>query len=139
MPEICRFYGIIIAMFGDDHNPPHFHVRYGSFKASITIDRGIVTGQLPRNVLNKVFSWLDAHYDELMDNWKRLQEGGVPHSIEPLKYNTLNTNKSPFNLSINWKSQNQSNIQNYNNTDGRGSELSTPMENSSRKRSSKTR
>ena len=85
MPEIFRVYGIVIAMFGDDHNPPHFHVRYGSYKASITIDKGIVTGQLPRNVLTKVFSWLDVHYDELMDNWKRLQEGGIPHSIEPLK------------------------------------------------------
>ena len=85
MPEICRFYGIVIAMFGDDHNPPHFHVRYGSYKASITIDKGIVTGQLPRNVLNKVFLWLDAHYDELMDNWNRLKEGDVPLQIEPLK------------------------------------------------------
>lgn len=27
MPEISRFYGIIIAMFWDDHNPPHFHAR----------------------------------------------------------------------------------------------------------------
>ena len=85
MPEISRFYGIVIAMFGDDHNPPHFHVRYGSYKASIIIDKGVVTGQLPRNVLNKVFAWLDAHYDELMDNWNRLKEGDVPHSIEPLK------------------------------------------------------
>lgn len=85
MPEICRFYGIVIAMFGDDHNPPHFHVRYGSYKASITIDKGIVTGQLPRNVLNKVFLWLDAHYDELMDNWNRLKEGDLPLQIEPLK------------------------------------------------------
>ena len=85
MPEICRFYGIVIAMFGDDHNPPHFHVRYGSYKASITIDKGIVTGQLPRNVLNKVFLLLDAHYDELMDNWNRLKEGDLPLQIEPLK------------------------------------------------------
>ena len=63
-----------------------------------------------------------------------IQNSKNENSIEPLKYNTLNTNKSPFNLSINWKSQKQSNIQNYNNTDGSGSELSTPMENSSRKR-----
>ncbi len=85
MPEISRFYGIVIAMFGDGHNPPHFHVRYGSYKASISIDKGIVTGQLPRNVLNKVFAWLDAHHDELMDNWNRLLKGEVPLSIEPLK------------------------------------------------------
>lgn len=28
MPEISRFYGIIIRMFYNDHNPPHFHVIY---------------------------------------------------------------------------------------------------------------
>ncbi|MDD6002759.1 MAG: DUF4160 domain-containing protein [Bacteroidales bacterium] len=85
MPEICRFFGIVIAMFGDDHNPPHFHVRYGSFRASITINKGIVTGQLPRNVLNKVFLWLDTHHDELMENWRRLQNNEELLPIEPLK------------------------------------------------------
>ena len=38
MPEISRFFGIIIAMFWDEHNPPHFHARYGQFKATIDID-----------------------------------------------------------------------------------------------------
>ena len=37
MPEICRFYGIIIAMFYDEHNPPHFHARYGEYKMSVDI------------------------------------------------------------------------------------------------------
>ncbi len=85
MPEICRFFGIIIAMFGDDHNPPHFHVRYGDYRATITIDKGIVQGQLPRRVLNNVFVWMDEHYDELMANWARLQNGEAPLPIEPLK------------------------------------------------------
>lgn len=47
MPELCRFLGIIIAMFGDDHNPPHFHVRYGDFEAIITIRDGVVKGEMP--------------------------------------------------------------------------------------------
>ena len=85
MPEICRFFGIIIAMFGDDHNPPHFHVRYSDYRATITIDKGIVQGQLPRRVLNNVFVWMDEHYDELMANWARLQNGEAPLPIEPLK------------------------------------------------------
>lgn len=38
MPELCRFFGIIITMFYDDHAPPHFHVRYGEHKAIMTID-----------------------------------------------------------------------------------------------------
>ena len=38
MPEISRFYGIIIAMFFDDHNPPHFHARYAGEKVAIEIE-----------------------------------------------------------------------------------------------------
>ena len=85
MPEISRFFGIIVMMFADDHNPPHFHVRYGSNRATITIDKGIVQGQLSRKELNRVFEWLDLHYDELMDNWNRLKRGEEPLPIEPLK------------------------------------------------------
>lgn len=85
MPEICRFFGIIITMFADDHNPPHFHIRYGNYKATITIDKGIVTGQMPRNALNRVFRWLDLHRDELMENWKRLQNGEQAEKINPLR------------------------------------------------------
>ena len=47
MPEISRFYGLIILMNFKDHNPPHFHVWYGDFKAIVTIDDGIVKGEMP--------------------------------------------------------------------------------------------
>lgn len=85
MPELCRFYGIIIAMFGDDHNPPHFHVRYGDYEAIITIQDGIVKGELPKKVLKDVFRWMELHNDELEENWKRLQEGKDIIKIAPLK------------------------------------------------------
>lgn len=85
MPEICRFYGLVIAMFADDHNPPHFHVRYGSYRASITIDKGLVTGQLPRRALNKVFVWMDEHREELLENWRRIQNDEELIAIEPLQ------------------------------------------------------
>ena len=85
MPEISRFFGIIIAMFGDDHNPPHFHVRYGDYRCTITIDKGVVKGQLPRKALKKVFEWMDEHHDELMANWARLQAGEEALPIDPLK------------------------------------------------------
>lgn len=85
MPEISRFYGIIIAMFADDHNPPHFHVRYGDYEAIVTIKEGIVKGQLPRKVLKAVFAWMDLHQKELTENWKRLQEGQDAKKISPLK------------------------------------------------------
>jgi hypothetical protein len=38
MPESCRFYGIIIRMYYDDHNPPHFHAFYGDDEAWININ-----------------------------------------------------------------------------------------------------
>lgn len=91
MPELCRFLGIIIAMFGDDHNPPHFHVRYGvhvrygDFEAIITIRDGVVKGEMPRKVLRDVFTWMELHQDELDMNWQRLQEGKDVIKIEPLK------------------------------------------------------
>lgn len=52
MPEISRFFGIIIAMFYDDHNPPHFHARYGNYKAAVKIDDfTVLQGELPQERL----------------------------------------------------------------------------------------
>jgi hypothetical protein len=85
MPEISSFYGIVITMLFNDHNPPHFHVRYGEYRAQITIQDGIVEGVLPRRALNMVFEWLDLHRDELMDNWRRIENRKAIERIEPLK------------------------------------------------------
>ena len=85
MPEISRFYGIIIGMFFNEHNPPHFHVKYEEYKAEITIKDGIVTGKLPRRALNLVFEWLDLHRDDLLENWKRGENRERFIKIEPLK------------------------------------------------------
>ena len=51
MPEISRFLGIIIRMYFKDHNPPHFHVNYEKYEASINInDFGIIDGNLPPRI-----------------------------------------------------------------------------------------
>ena len=85
MPEICRFYGIIIQMFFNDHNPPHFHIVYGDFKAIINIQDEIVEGFMPKRALKLVFEWMDLHKLELLDNWELAQNGELPKKIEPLK------------------------------------------------------
>lgn len=85
MPEISRFYGIIIYMYMNEHNPPHFHVWYEDYKAIITIKDGIITGSLPRRALNLVYEWLDLHQDELLENWRRLSNYESPVRIDPLK------------------------------------------------------
>lgn len=86
MPEICRFYGIIIAMFFDDHNPPHFHARYGGNNAVIDINNlSVLEGNIPPRALNMVIEWAKSHQDELLKDWELAKNRQNPEKIEPLK------------------------------------------------------
>ena len=85
MPEISRFYGVIILMFIDDHNPPHIHVRYAGRRTSINIDNKEVKGDLPKRYLKIVFEWMDEHHDELIENWNRLKNMQDPNPIAPFE------------------------------------------------------
>lgn len=72
MPELSRFYGIIITMNYRDHQPPHFHARYTHFEAEIGIRDGIIkAGQLPPKAKKLVEEWRLLHRKELMENWQR--------------------------------------------------------------------
>ena len=84
MPEISNFYGIVITMYFPEHNPPHFHVRYNEYRASIDIQTGKVTGEMPRRALKLVYDWLDLHKEELLENWYKLEKGASPSKIQPL-------------------------------------------------------
>lgn len=84
MPELCRFYGIIIKMYFGDHAPPHFHVEYQEYEAIVNIETGEITGRLSRRALRLVYEWLDLHKDELMANWERSQERKPLKKIKPL-------------------------------------------------------
>jgi hypothetical protein len=69
MPEISRFFGIVIKMFFDDHNPPHFHAEYGERRATIDIrNLSVFSGQLPPRALGLVIKWANLHQQELLDN-----------------------------------------------------------------------
>jgi len=85
MPELCRFYGIVVRMFYDDHNPPHFHIEYQDYKALVEIDSGVVKGEMPRRALKLVYEWLDLHKDELLNNWETMNDTGDYDKIDPLK------------------------------------------------------
>ena len=86
MPEICRFYGIIIAMFYDEHNPPHFHARYADCKVSIDIHSlSVLEGTFPPRALGMVIEWASLHQKELLDNWNKARQQKAPNKIEPLK------------------------------------------------------
>ena len=85
MPEISRFYGIIIAMFFDDHNPPHFHARYAGKKVAIEIESlRILEGSLPPRALGLVIEWASQHKVALRDNWELTKKNLQPQKIEPL-------------------------------------------------------
>ena len=71
-------------MYLADHNPPHFHVRYNEYHATVAIQTGRVTGQMPRRALHLVFEWLDQHKEELMSNWERMENGETLVEINPL-------------------------------------------------------
>jgi hypothetical protein len=62
VPEISRFLGIIIAMYYKEHNPPHFHVRYNEYKATISIQNlALLDGKLPPKVLGLVIEWASIY------------------------------------------------------------------------------
>ncbi|HOJ71903.1 MAG TPA: DUF4160 domain-containing protein [Syntrophorhabdaceae bacterium] len=86
MPEISRFFGIVIIMYYDDHNPPHFHARYGNYSIVIRIeDFAILEGYLPPRALGLVIEWADIHKNELLKNWQLSKEHKPLFPIEPLK------------------------------------------------------
>ena len=84
MPEISRFFGVVIRMLANDHAPPHFHAEYGEYEVTISIREGIVTGRFPARALRFVLEWRDLHQDALLANWERLRAGELPTPIEPL-------------------------------------------------------
>ena len=89
MPEISRFFGIIIRMFvevGTPHHTPHFHAYYQEHVGIFSIDPvELMAGDLPRRQRRFVEAWAELHQDELEADWSTLQDGRVPEPIEPLK------------------------------------------------------
>ena len=85
MPEICRFFGIIIFLYWKDHNPPHIHFTYGDYECSISVLDLIVDGQAPAKVIAKVNEWINLHEAEILSLWEKAQKGEKIDKIEPLK------------------------------------------------------
>jgi hypothetical protein len=85
MPRISQFFGLVITMYYNDHNPPHFHVRYAENEASVIIETlEILAGRLPRRALAMVLEWAALHRAELQANWERAREGQPLERIVPL-------------------------------------------------------
>jgi hypothetical protein len=81
MPEICRFLGIVISMYFNEHNPPHFHVRYNDYRAVMDIRTlNVLDGELPAKVRGLVEEWAELNRLELLSMWDSKEF----HKINPL-------------------------------------------------------
>ena len=85
MPEISRFFGIIIRMFFDEHNPPHIHAEYQGQKAVFDFGGNVARGDLGSRTATKlVREWIDLHVEELRADWALAQAGREVERIAPL-------------------------------------------------------
>lgn len=88
MPELSRFYNIVIKMFFEDnlqHSKPHVHVFYNEHEASIGIDGEVLAGTLPPRQLRIVEGWIAIHEDELYKAWNNAVQKKPLNKIDPLK------------------------------------------------------
>lgn len=88
MPELSRFFGIVIRMYveGGQHHAAHFHAYYGDNSAVFAVDElELIAAFLPTRQLRLVEAWAEIHHAELADNWKRLQSGLGRRPIDPLR------------------------------------------------------
>jgi hypothetical protein len=89
MPELSRFYGIIIRMYAEadvPHHQPHFHAYYQEEAAIFGIESiELIAGSLGKRQLRLVEAWAELHQAELLADWERLQAGEPPRPIDPLR------------------------------------------------------
>jgi hypothetical protein len=86
MPEVSRFYGIVIQIYYGDHPPPHFHALYAGEVAKIAIETlEVIDGALPRRATSLVIDWASMHQEELLEAFNRAAELEAPGKIEPLE------------------------------------------------------
>lgn len=85
LPEISRFLGIVILINYNEHDPPHFHARYGREKISVRIADGVVTGAFPPRALSHVLEWWSLHRAELAENWQLARQRMPLRRIAPLE------------------------------------------------------
>ena len=88
MPELSRFYGIIVKMIyndNDKHHKPHVHVYYGEYEASVGFDGEVLDGSLPLKQYRLLSGWMALHEDELYKAWNLAVRSMKFDKIEPLR------------------------------------------------------
>ena len=85
MPEISRFFGIVITMNYREHGPPHSHAWYGGSDITVDLADGRVRGRMAERATKLVLEWWRLHRDELSENWDRARAGEPLRPVEPLE------------------------------------------------------
>lgn len=88
MPILSTFYGIVISMYHEksgQHHTPHFHARYGEYKAEVDFDGNLIAGKMPPRQAAYIKAWAYIHQEELNINWQLSQNDEEPFRIDPLK------------------------------------------------------
>ena len=85
MPIISRFFGIIVAIYWQDHSPPHFHAKYGDEEVVVEVETGKVSGDISKRALAMIQDWRKLHKKELMQNWELASQGKSLVNIDPLR------------------------------------------------------
>ena len=85
MPTISMFFGIVIRMFADDHNPPHFHASYQDSTATFTLEGDLIEGEMPLKQQKLISAWAQIHFEELCANWELAKQKETIFSIKPLQ------------------------------------------------------
>lgn len=85
MPELSRFYGLVVQIFVRDHAPPHFHVANADNEPVVDIRRGVITAAwLPARAQALALEWNALHRAELLQAWELASQGNAPGKIDPL-------------------------------------------------------
>jgi hypothetical protein len=86
MPEISRFFGIVIFLNFEDHAPPHFHARYGGDELLVRIkDLSVMRGKMSARATGLIMEWASLHQAELLAGWEDAQAHRIPTKIAPLQ------------------------------------------------------
>ncbi len=86
MPELSRFFGIVIKMYYNDHNPPHFHAEYGGNQMVVDVNTlAVVGGRLSPRATGLVMEWAAQHHRELQHAWQQARNMEPLDSIDPLR------------------------------------------------------
>lgn len=86
MPILSMFFGIVIRMFYNDHDPPHFHADYQGQRGKFNLDGNMVVGNVySKTALRLIRDWAVLHRSEIEANWQKAKDGRPLEGIEPLE------------------------------------------------------